>query len=281
MRTSRTLRRVTVLLTVAGVLSLAAAVSAQFRGGGNRGFFGLGGSYDPDTRNAPYDGRFTWVRLKYEVANGGYYYRCPGCPSNLPSWAHGWENGRYRSEDNLMKIMDAITAVHPRMDATNVLAMDDPELFKYPVSFMTEAGFWQLRDSEAQSLRAYMQKGGFVIFDDFRERSGLGWAQFEQNMKRVLPGAEIVEMTPSDPIFHCFFDIDSFDIIPQSYDRARPYIAGIYENNDRSKRLMAIINYNTDVSDFWEFSGDGYLPVPDSNKAYMLGVNYVIYGLTH
>jgi hypothetical protein len=100
-------------------------------------------------------------------------------------------------------------------------------------------------------------------------------------MKRVLPGAEIVEMTPSDPIFHCFFDIDSFDIIPQSYDAVRPYIAGIYENNDRSKRLMAIINYNTDVSDFWEFSGQGYLPVSDSNKAYMLGVNYVIYGLTH
>jgi len=278
MITGRKVRRLTLLLTVVGVVGLGTLASAQ------RGFFGFGGGgeYDPPTVNTKYDGRFTFVRLKYEVAQGGYYYRCPSCPRNLPSWGHGWENGRYRSEDNLVKIMESITAVHPRVDATNVFSIDDPDLFNFPVAFMTEPGFWLLNDKEAALFGAYLKKGGFVIFDDFRDsRGGGGWALFEQNMKRIIPGAEIVPMTPADPIFHVFFDINSFDIIPQSYDRARPYLAGIYEDNDRSKRLMAIVNYDTDVSDFWEFSGDGYLPVEDSNQAYKLGVNYLIYGLTH
>ena len=100
-------------------------------------------------------------------------------------------------------------------------------------------------------------------------------------MRRVIPGAKFVDLQPSHPIFHCFFEIDSFDIIPQDYDRARPILRGLFEDNDPNKRLMAIINFNTDVSNFWEFSGTGYRPVADSNEAYKLGINYVIYGLTH
>jgi hypothetical protein len=261
--------RLTLLLTLAGVLGLATLVSAQ------RGWFGFGG--DPPIDNAKYDGRFTFVRLKYEVGPGGYYYQ------RLPAWAHGFERGYYRADDNLMRIMDAISAVHPRVDKTNVLEIDDPELFRYPVSFMTEAGFWVLNDREVEAFRAYLLKGGFVIFDDFRDsRGGGGWAQFASNMKRILPNAEIVEMRIDDPIFHCFFDIDSLGIIPQAYSEATPpQIAGIYENNDRGKRLMAIINYNVDISEFWQYSSDGNFPVDETNEAYKLGVNYVIYGLTH
>ena len=85
----------------------------------------------------------------------------------------------------------------------------------------------------------------------------------------------------SHPIFHCFFEIDSFDIIPQDYNRARPILRGLYEDNDPKKRLMAIVNFNTDVSNFWEFSGTGFRPVSESNEAYKLGINYVMYGLTH
>jgi hypothetical protein len=100
-------------------------------------------------------------------------------------------------------------------------------------------------------------------------------------MRRVLPSAQIVDMDPHDPIFHSFFDIDSFDIIPQHYDEGRPAIRGIYQDNDKRKRVMAIINFNTDVSDYWEFSSTGLLPVADENEAYELGVNYIVYGLTH
>ncbi|HWW86114.1 MAG TPA: DUF4159 domain-containing protein, partial [Vicinamibacterales bacterium] len=78
-----------------------------------------------------------------------------------------------------------------------------------------------------------------------------------------------------------FFEIESFDIIPQYYDAGRPVFRGIFEGNDPSKRLMAIVNFNTDVSNFWEFSGTGLKPISESNQAYKLGVNYIIYGQTH
>jgi hypothetical protein len=254
------------ILAVAGLMVglLAAGVSAQ------RMFGGF--AYEPTVHNAPYDGRFTFARLKYTVGPGGYYYR------GMPAWAHGYDH----AEQNLTRILDSISAVHPRLDASNVFSLDDPLLGEFPVAYMTEAGFWELTDHEAAAFRAYLLKGGFVIFDDFRPppRGGAGWYQFESNMHRIVPDAPIVDLTADEPIFHTFFDIDSLAILPQAYDGGAPVIRGIYDPAD-PHRLMAIINFNTDVSQFWEFSDTGFAPVQDSNEAYKLGVNYIVYGLTH
>jgi hypothetical protein len=222
---------------------------------------------------APYDGRFTFARLRFTPGPGGYYYR------GLPAWAHGYP----RAEWNLMHILDEITLLRPHADQSGVLALDDPELCKHPIAYMTEAGFWTLSDAEAAGFRAYLLKGGFVIFDDFRDnfRGGGGWANFESNMRRVIPDARLVDLDPSHPIFHSFFDINSFDIIPQDYDEGRPILRGLFEDNDPRKRLMVVVNFNTDISNFWEFSGTGLRPIAESNEAYKLGVNYIIYGMTH
>jgi hypothetical protein len=234
--------------------------------------------FDPDP-NARYDARFAFARLKYTVGPGGYYY------CGLPSWAHGYApcRGGNRAETSLMRIMNEVSYLNAHVDDSVVLAVDDPELFKYPIAYMTEAGYWELTDVEAAAFRAYLQKGGFVIFDDFRDppRGGGGWESFAANMERVLPGVRFVEMEPTHPVFHSFFEIDTFDIIPQSYDAGRPVIRGVFEDNDPAKRLMAIINFNTDVSDFWEFSATGFRPIDESNQAYKLGVNYIMYGMTH
>jgi hypothetical protein len=248
---------------VTGVL-LCASVGAALAQRGGYAQFG---------QNPRYDARFMLARLKYTVGQGGYYYR------GLPAWAHG---DPY-AEENLMKIMDSISFLHPHLDEGIVMGLDDPDLFKFPVAYMTEAGFWVMSDKEALSFRAYLQKGGFVIFDDFRDppRGGGGWGNFEWNMQRVIPGAKFIPMNVSHPIFHCFFDINSFDSIVQAYDAGRPYIAGLYEDNDPNKRLMAIVNYNTDISDFWEFSSRGIYPVEASNEGFKLGVNYIMYGLMH
>jgi hypothetical protein len=90
-----------------------------------------------------------------------------------------------------------------------------------------------------------------------------------------------LDLTPANPIFHSFFDINSFDIVPQDYDRGRPVFRGIYEDNDPKKRLMVMINFNTDVSNYWEFSAMGFKPVAESNEAYKMGVNFIVYALTH
>ena len=110
---------------------------------------------------------------------------------------------------------------------------------------------------------------------------GQGWENFEANMRRVLPDGRFVDLDASLPIFHSFFEIDSLDIIPQHYDRGRPILRGLFEGNDPSKRLQMIVNYNTDISQFWEWSGRGLRPFDETNEAYKLGVNYIMYGMTH
>jgi hypothetical protein len=131
-----------------------------------------------------------------------------------------------------------------------------------------------------------MAKGGFVIVDDFKMRGwrGLdsgGWEPFEENMKRVLPGVRFFEMDAGHPIFHSFFEITTLDNFPQAYNSGQPIFRGVFEGNDPAKRLLMIVNYNTDISQFWEWSGRGLKPVDETNEAYKLGVNYLIYGLTH
>jgi hypothetical protein len=223
--------------------------------------------------NQPYDGRFTFVRVKYETAPGGYWWR------GLPSWAHGYP----LAEANLMKIMNEVSFLNAHEDI-NLVTLDDPELFKYPVAYIIETSWWTLTDLEAAGLRAYMEKGGFVIVDDFKQTGDFGspgWEPFEANMKRVLPDVRFYEMQASHPIFHAFFEIDALDTIPQAYNYGKPIFRGVYEGNDPEKRLQMIVNYNTDVSQFWEWSGTGLRPIDQTNEAYKLGVNYVMYGLTH
>ena len=198
----------------------------------------------------------------------------------LPAWAHGYP----RAENNLARIMKEISRTPVHLEASNVIALDDPELGKYPVAYMAEPDYWTMNDHEASALRGYLLKGGFIIFDDFRDdsRNGMtGWATFAQQMKRVIPNARFIDLDPSFPIFHSFFEINTFNIIPQAYDYNRAILRGLFEDNDPKKRMLAMINFNTDISDFWEFANNGFYLVSQDNEAYKLGVNYVVYALTH
>ena len=191
-----------------------------------------------------------------------------------PPWAHDYP----RAERNLMRIADELTLLAPRIDGGNVLRLDDPELFKYPLAYICEPGFWSQTDREAAALRAWLLKGGFLIVDDFR---GGDMHNFETEIRRVLPGAELVELDVSHPVFRSFFAVESLDMNAPTFRRYRPVFLGIYEDNDPGKRLMAVINYNNDIGDLWEFSDTGWMPVEVSNEAYKLGVNYIVYGMTH
>jgi hypothetical protein len=258
-----------VAVTVALML-IAGAAMAQRR------FFGRQRGRDIEVENHDYDGRFTFVRVKYATAPGGFWYM------GLPSWAHGYP----MSEDNLMRIMNEVSYLGARTDAYNVFALDDPEINRYPIIYLTEAGWWTLTDREMDAFRAYLLKGGFAVFDDFKlpgefGSGGGGWDTFEENMRRVLPSAKFVDLEPSHPIFHSFFEINSLQNFPQAYNSGPPIFRGLYEDNDPHKRLMMVINYNTDISQYWEWSGRGLRPFDETNEAYKLGVNYVVYGLTH
>src|SRR4029077_19596033 len=236
--------------------------------------FGFGSA--PVIHNVAYDGQFTFVRVKYETAPGGYW------AGGRPSWVHGFP----LAEENLMRIMNDISLFGGRTEDVNVLTLADPEWCKYAIAYIIEVGWWTLTDREAAALRAYIQKGGFVIVDDFktigwRGNTTGGWDPFEANMNRVLPGVRFFDMDTAHPIFHAFFEINTLDNFPQAYNSGRAIFRGVYEDNDPRKRLVMIVNYNTDISQFWEWSGRGLRPVDDTNEAYKLGVNYLMYGMTH
>jgi len=254
-----------IVITAILICVASAAALAQRGGGRGRGMGGGFGFADPGVRHAKYDGRWAFVRLRYAGGMGG---------RQGPPWSHDYPDG----EHHFMQILDGVTNLDVRLDMTQIMTLDDPELFKYPIAYMAEPGFWTVTDTEAASFRAYLQKGGFAIFDDFHFQD---WPYFEQAMLKVLPGAKFVDLTPAHPIYHTFFEIESFDVVKQYYDPGRPIFRAIFEDNDPKKRMMCMINYNTDISEFWEWSDTGLKPIDESNEAYKLGVNYVIYGMTH
>ena len=223
--------------------------------------------------NTKYDGRFTFARIKYR----GYAH----FSNEGPGWSHDYP----RAEEHFMRIMQEITTLRPFIESAtvsggNILALDDPQLFKYPVAYLSEPGGWFPTDSEILGLRNYLLKGGFVIVDDFDGgRMDQDWNNFVQQMKRALPNHRIVEIHPDHPIFDAFFKID-LSLMERGGYRGSPVYYAIFRDNDPKKRIMMIVNFNNDIGEYWQWSDQGFSPVP-SNEAYKLGVNYVIYALTH
>jgi hypothetical protein len=284
-------RRVLAVLLLASLAVAAVAIAQRRRDfGGGDGLFGFR-SRVPQFENTPYDGRFIFVRMNYESTPDGYWYM------RQPAWAHGYPV----AEKNLMLIMNEVSYLGAHEEAANTIRFDDPELFKYPIAYVIEPDWWAITDSESKAIRDYMLKGGFIIVDDFKVRDrafrsftsandefvrapgsgGGGWPSFEEMMRTVMPGYRFFDMDPAHTVFHTFFEIKHLDDFPQAYIGGKPVFRGMFEDNDPEKRLMMIVNYNTDISQYWEWSGRGLRPFDDTNEAYKLGVNYVIYGLTH
>jgi hypothetical protein len=242
------------LWSLALLLLVAGVAESQRRRGGRGG----GVAIEP---NVEYDGRFTFVRLRYPEYS-----------------AAGWAFDYPAMERNFMTIVQDLTTMRPHVRQSNVHAMDDPALGHYPIAYLSEPGYWAPTASEAAGLRAWLQKGGFLIVDDFLFNQ---WMQFERAMREVLPDARFIRLTVEHPIFDSFFTIRTLDEMhhPSSRDAAAEYY-GVFEDNDPAKRLMVIVNYNNDIGDYMEWSGEGWYPVNLSNDAYKFATNYLIYGLT-
>jgi hypothetical protein len=257
-----TLRRAIAAVLACGALATGAVVFGQefLRGRDDRPSVDASG-------NQPYDGRVVFVRLRYSTGFAGF-----GGRGREPGWAHDYPT----ADIHMMKILNEITIVRPRMDGSNVFGLDDPELHNYPIAYMSEPGFWTVDEKEAAGLRSYLLKGGFIIFDDFRGRD---WDNLQDQMRTVLPESHWVQLDSTHPVFHSFFEINDLQFLT-SYNGFPTYY-GIFEQNDPRKRLLAVANRDNDLGEYWEFSDQGFVPVDLSNEAYKFGVNYFIYGLTH
>jgi hypothetical protein len=226
-----------------------------------------------DEDPSAYDGRVTFARLRYNMGMNADADFGMGGSNREPPWAHDYP----RAERNLMHILAEVTTADPFKDGGRIIDVGNPELFKYPIAYMSEPGFWQMNDKEVENIRNYLLKGGFIIFDDF---GGNHWNNLATQMARVLPQARWIQMDVKHPIFHSFFEIESLDNLIPSY-RGMPVFLGLFEDNDPAKRMIAIANYNNDLGENWEYSDTGFLPVEMSNEAYKFGINYYVYALTH
>ena len=239
-------------LVLLQVLLVTAPLAAQ------RGGF----RFVPTEGNVLYDGRVTLVRLWYPYYGG---------------WAFDWPD----MERNFGMILSELTSIPMNPNGSNVLRMDDPELLKYPIAYLSEPGYWHPSDSEVLALRAWIQKGGFLIVDDFHFPNE--WAVFEEAMSRVLPNGRIVPLALEKSIFHTFFEIQTLDL-PYPGSLGQRGLMGeffaIHEDNEPRKRIQVIINYNMDIGDYMEYRAGSRYPVDTTNEAYKFGVNYMIYGLT-
>lgn len=265
-----------------GVMMLAAAgdVPAQRRGG-----FGMRGacsfSWDDQnyfispyfSGNPRYDGRVTFARIKYK---GAYE-----CGQEGPGWSHDYP----RTESHFMRIMKEITAMRPFIErgpviGSVILRLDDPEMFRYPVAYLSEPGGWNMTDSELKALRQYITRGGFIIFDDIEGDPNPDYRNLLAQWRRVFPKSVPVRLTNEHPIFNSFFKIDLAKIPPKFRTSVPPEYMAIFEDNDPSKRMLAIIDNYADVGELIEYSDEGFDPVP-ANEGYKLWVNYFIYALSH
>jgi hypothetical protein len=213
--------------------------------------------------NIPYNAKFTFSRIRYRGTGwfGG------------SSWSHDYP----RADRHLPLILKELTMLQPNVEGSNVFDLDDPEVFVHPIIYVSEPGFWHATESQAANLRRYMLKGGFVIFDDFEEEQ---LQNLETQLRRALPEHHPIEIDITHPIFHSFFEMKRIDF-PHPLVNVIPRYFGIFEDNNPRRRMMAILNHNNDLAEYWEWSASGLFPVDVTNDAYKLGVNYIIYAMTH
>ena len=232
-------------------------------------------SSTPQQEGRPYDGKFHFLRVYYNSGRGGFGGGF-GRRGGGALWAHDYPRADY----NFLAILQETTFVRTDRRASTVVALNDPELFKFPIAYIVEVGGWNPSDEDVTALGDYLNKGGFLIIDDTRDERGREFDNFVFHMQRALPDLSLVEIDDTHEIFDAFFRIDPIQVIPP-YGRGDLTYWAIFEDNDPEKRLMVLMNLNNDIAEYWEFSDQGYYPIDLANEAYKLGVNYVIYGLTH
>lgn len=251
----------------------------------------LGPLYAQTPSEAP-TAEFQFARLLYNGIDG-----CAGGGG----WSRGWGRGRggaactdwWDAEYHFMQGITRLTRidgaiVEPGGYGGRQLSLSDDAIFDYPFLYAVEVGNWVLDDYEAARLREYLDRGGFLIVDDFH--GDYQWESFLESMVRVFPDRPILDIPESDEVMHVLYDLNQRIQIPglaalswgQTWeggeDGKPPHWRGVYDDDGR---LLVAINHNMDLGDAWEHADDPRYPAPMTALAYRFAVNYVIYAITH
>lgn len=236
---------------------------------------------DHDPADAWREGEFAFARLRYRSfsldGRRGGRFRGRG---------NSWGTDSNTAERHLMEGVRRLTRIDAR-SVEEIIDADSDEMFKWPWLYAVEVGHWELSEAQAKRIREYLDRGGFLMVDDFHGE--FEWEIFLASMQRVFPDRTIVEIPDNDPIFHVIFDLDKRIQVPgyqyvrsgRTYERPdgmEAHWRGIY---DEKGRVQVAICHNSDLGDAWEWSDDPSYPEPFAGLAYRIGLNYIAYAMTH
>ena len=204
------------------------------------------------------------------------------------SWTQGyssWTTDYPRSDRHFVEAMRRLTRVHAR-SVEQPVNLDEGDAYDWPFLYAVEVGHWQLTDEQAKGLREFLLRGGFFMCDDFH--GTMEWEIFSESMRRVFPDRPIVDLENKEAIFHAIYDLDDRYQVPgaqylwsgQSWEQDG-YDAkwrGIYDDHGR---LMVAICHNMDLGDSWEHADNPRYLEKFSALGIRIGINYVVYSMTH
>jgi len=202
------------------------------------------------------------------------------------NWATDYPEADYKFMWGVER-MTNIT-VYPNENAVEVL---DPKLFEFPYLYIVEpgrGGGMNLNPQQVKQVREYLDRGGFLHIDDFW---GLEeFSNFQREMRKLFPDRPLEELSLNHEIFHSFFDVDKVVQIPgirsacnggptwENPSDTKPRVFGI---SDENKRLMVMVTYNSDLGDAWEHMDNPCYPALYSGQAYRMGINFIVYAMSH
>ncbi len=281
-------KRILVVLSLAVAMGLLVGVGAGQRRG--RDFYGGRQVYRrgvPEWGNDPEFAKdvFTFVRVQYTSYGNDYY---GGWRGGGERWKIDWP----ASDLNFSFRLQQLTSLKVNPEARH-LTLTDPELFDYPFIYIVEPGWLIFSDAEVKALRRYLTNGGFLMVDDFWGEDQ--WYNFYSQIRRVFPNRPLQELPLDHAIFHCVYDLKKKPQIPsintawggryegrtwERYDAQTPHYKAIFDDNER---MMVIVCHNTDLGDGWEREGEDlwYFHEFSEKYAYPLGINIVVYAMTH
>ena len=221
--------------------------------------------------DADLEHEFTFVRLKYR-----------GKLTQLSNWEVDYP----ASDVNFIYQLQKQTTIDVAPTSKKIAVWSE-ELFDYPFAYILEVGSMRLSNADAANLREYLLRGGFIFVDDFH--GGLEWNWFHTELKKIFPNKEPVDIPITHPIFSCFFKIEKLIQIPglralfsgRTYERFDGHPARYLGVFDDKGRLMMMICFNSDLGDAWEHAAENYYPKAYADIALKIGINAVIYSLTH
>ena len=237
----------------------------------------------PDYRDKA---EWTFARLMYPPAMyGGRGY---GRGRFGVDWTQGYSNWTIdypRSDRHFSAAMRRLTRVHSR-SVEQPVNLDEGDAYDWPFLYAVEVGHWALTDAQAKALREFVDRGGFFMCDDFHGTRE--WGVFVESMRRVFPDRPIVDLKNGDAIFHTIYDLDDRYQVPGAqyirtgqmweFDGYQAEWKGIYGDNGR---LVAAICHNMDLGDSWEHADNPEYAERFSALGIRIGINYVVYSMTH